>query len=122
MAKTTTRTWANVVDTICEESGMPKQQVKETIEATLKSVCSEASTHQPKRDGDVLEIETPLVKYVSERIPEQVITDASGNKFTRPSCCAVNAGIPTEIINAANLGLVDDAAIEKEGKVKAKEA
>jgi len=118
MAKTTTRSWANTVDTICEGSGMPKQQVKDTGDAIFKGIQTELSTHQPKRDGDILEVETPFGKITSERLPEQVITDASGNKFTRPSCCAVNMGIPVGYIEAANLGLVDDAAIEKEGKVK----
>ena len=118
MAKTTTRTWANVVDTVCDASGMPKQQVKDTADAIFKGVQTELSTHQPKRDGDILEVETPFHKVTSERVPEQVITDASGQKFTRPSCCVVNLGIPTEYISAANLGFVDDAAIEKEGKVK----
>ena len=85
MAKTTTRTWANVVDTVCDASGMPKQQVKDTADAIFKGVQTELSTHQPKRDGDILEVETPFHKVTSERVPEQVITDASGQKFTRPS-------------------------------------
>jgi hypothetical protein len=118
MAKQTTRKWENVVDTTCEASGMPKKQVTDTAQAIFKAVQTELSTHQPKRDGDVLEVETPFGKVVSERVPEQVIVDASGNKFTRPPCCAVNMAIPTEYITAANLGLVDDAAIEKEGKAK----
>lgn len=118
MAKTTTRSWENTVDTIVEGSGMPKKQVTETAEAISKGIQSELQTHQPKRDGDQLEVKTPFIKLIVERVPEQVIVDASGNKFTRPSCCAVTAGIPSEFITAANIGLVDDASIEKEGKVK----
>ena len=118
MAKTVTRKWANVVDTIADESGMPKQQITQTVDAFCKGIQTELSKYQPKRDGDVLEIETPASKVVAERVPEEVITDATGNKFTRPSCVVVNLGIPNEFITAANTGLVDDAAIEKGGKVK----
>ena len=109
--KTVTRSWEDVVNTTCEASGMPKKQVTETAEAVHKAIQSELSSHQPKRDGDVLQVETLYGKYVSTRVSEQVITDSAGNKFTRPSCCAVNFSMPTEYISAANLGLVDDAAI-----------
>jgi len=120
--KTVTRRWEDVVNTTCEASGMPKKQVTETADAIHKAIQSELSSHQPKRDGDVLEVETLYGKYVSTRVSEQVITDAAGNKFTRPSCCAVNFSMPTDYISAANLGLVDDAAIEKDGMSKKKGA
>ena len=113
MAKTVTRKWENVVETIAEESGMPKQQIVQTMDAFNKGVQSELTKYQPKRDGDILEVITPAFKGIVERVPEEVITDASGQKFTRPSCCVFNMGIPSEFINAANAGLVDDAAIEK---------
>lgn len=120
MAKELTRKWEDVVGTCADESGMPKKQITDTAEAINKSIQTELSEHQPKRDGDTLAIATPFGKFISERLPEQVITDASGNKFKRPSCCVVNVGIPNAYITAANVGLVDDAEIEKEGKVKAK--
>lgn len=117
-AKVTTRKWEDVVGTIVDDSGMPKKQVVDTAEAIHKGIAKELSSHQPKRDGDKLEVKTLDAKYVIERLPETVITDANGNKFTRPSCCAVNCAISADFISAANIGLVDDAAVEKEGKVK----
>lgn len=114
--KVTTRKWEDVVGTVVDESGMPKKQVVDTAEAIHKGIMSELQNHQPKRDGDKLEVKTLDAKYVVERLAETVITDASGNKFTRPSCCAVNCAISADFINAANIGLVDDASLEKEGK------
>jgi len=118
--KVVTRTYEDVVSRTAEDAGMPKKQITETIEAFSKTIKSELADHQPKRDGDVLNVESPFVKYVATRVGEQVITDAEGKKFTRPPCIALNCALPTDYIHAANVGMFDDAAIEKDGISKKK--
>jgi len=99
--------WKEVVETASSESGAPKKQIEETCEAVHKAIQTCLTKHQPKRDGDSVEIMTPFAVVKSTRIPEQIVTDASGNQVKRPSCCGVNYGVSRDYVTAANIGLVD---------------
>lgn len=121
MAKETKKIiqWSEIIEDASAESGVPKKQLAEGAEILSKQVEKKLSQYQPKKDGDSLEIWTEYGSIVSTRLPETIITDANGNKFTRPSCCAVNMGVRTSYINAANVGLVDEEAVEKASNKKA---
>lgn len=115
MAKDTTKCieWAEVVDVASAESGFPKKELHDGAEALAKAVETVLEKYQPKKDGDSLEVTTPFCVVTSTRLPESIVTDANGAKFTRPSCCAVNTCVRTSFITAANIGLVDPEAVEK---------
>ena len=107
MAKTEkTVSWESVVDVISADSGMPKKQIVKGIEKVLED-------KQPKKDGDVLHVETPFDLYTATRVPEQVIKDPSGASYTRPPAIAVNTSVPKNFVTAANMGLVSAGDVEK---------
>ena len=118
MAKATEKEieWKEVVETAADLSGAPKKQIEADAEAIDKSIRQILTEKQPKRDGDTLTVYTPFGAYCSSRLPETVVTDANGNRTTRPSCCAVNVGIPRDYIDAANCGLVDKVEDKKDTK------
>lgn len=121
MAKEITKTveWSEVIETGSANSGVPKKQLTEDAEILSKAIEQTLEKYQPKKDNDVLIVGTPFAVYTSTRLPETIVTDANGAKFTRPSCCAVNVCVRTSYINAANVGLVDEAAVEKASSKKA---
>ena len=105
--------WDAVVDVISGDSGMPKKQIDDTSRAIVKGIEKVLEEKQPKKDGDVLYVETPFDRYEATRCPEQVIKDPSGAQYTRPSCVSVNTSVPTNFVTAANLGLVSSGDVEK---------
>ena len=107
--------WKEVVEVAADLAGAPKKQLEADADAIDKSLKKILTERQPKRDGDVLKVYTPFGAYMSTRLPEAVVTDANGNRFTRSSRCAVNIGIPRDYIDAANIGLADKVE-EKEAK------
>ena len=115
MAKDTNKCieWSEVVDVASAESGFPKKELHDGAEALAKAVETVLEKHQPKKDNDSIEIFTPFCSIISTRLPESIVTDVNGAKFTRPSCCSVNVTLRTSFITAANIGLVDVEAVEK---------
>ena len=118
--KTSTKTieWDEVVSYTSTEKSIPKKQITETFDSIMDCAQKLASSNQPKKAGDVVLLDTPAVEYVATRVPESIVTDAAGNKVTRPECVVVNSHIPTDIITAFNVGLVDDSEIEKHSTKK----
>ena len=121
MAKDSTKTieWSEVVEMGSASSGVPKKQLAEDAEILSKAIEDTLEKYQPKKDNDALVVYSPFAVFTSTRLPETIVTDANGAKFTRPSCCAVNACLRISYINAANVGLVDPAAVEKASSKKA---
>ena len=105
--------WAEVLSMAADISGAPKKQIEADVEAVDKSIRRILTEKQPKRDNDQLMIKTPFACYASTKLPETVITDVNGNHMTRPSCYAVNIGVPRTYIDAANIGFVDKVEEEK---------
>lgn len=114
MAKTEkTVSWESVVDVISADSGMPKKQIDDTSKQIVKGIEKVLEDKQPKKDGDVLHVETPFDLYTATRVPEQVIKDPSGASYTRPPAIAVNTSVPKNFVTAANMGLVSVGDVEK---------
>lgn len=105
--------WSSVLEKSAELSGVPKKQLEVDADAIANGIKLFLTDKQPKRDNDSLSIKTPFGVYESIRLPETVVTDVSGNRVTRPTCCTVNIGIETTYIDAANIGLVDKQVAEK---------
>ena len=117
MAKDQTKTveFKEVIEEASSASGAPKKQLEESAAAIHNAIQTCLTKHQPKRDGDSVEVMTPFCVVKSTRLPEQIVTDASGNQVKRPACCAVNYGVRREYVLAANVGLVDSASLEDTG-------
>lgn len=115
MAKDTNKRfeWSELVDEVASQSGFSKKEVNDVTEAVAAAIETVLEKHQPKKDYDSLEIFTPLCSVISTRLPESIVTDANGNKYTRPTCCSVNTVTRTSFIDAANIGLVDSETVEK---------
>lgn len=111
-----------VVATASDLSGAPKKQIEESCNAVQQAISALLTKHQPKRDGDSVEVITPFCPIISTRLPEQIVTDASGNKVKRPACCAVNTGVRREFIKAANIDLVDMSLFDETPAKKGKSA
>lgn len=109
----TKKEWKDVLEFASSESGIPKKQLDDDSEVIKRALDKMLEKYQPKKAGDSLEIKTPFLKLISTRVPETVYTDETGNKKIRPECCLVNGAIERNFITAANIGLVDDAAVEK---------
>lgn len=110
---TVKKSFADFCEFTSQDSGIPKKQLQADLEACNIGLQKMLEKHQPKKVGDKLEITTLDCVYRSTRAPAQVVTDPAGNKFERPECCIVNVCIRRELITAANVGLVDDADLEK---------
>lgn len=105
--------WKEIVEMTSEQNGIPKTQIDTDCMAVHGTIQSTLTEHQPKKPGDSLTIDLPFCSIVATRLEEQVITDPSGNKITRGECVAINYGVPTDYIAAANEGLIVDEEVNK---------
>lgn len=116
MAKTNnnvkTLEWKDIVEFTASESGFPKKQIEETMNAVDTSLQKLLGQNQPKKVGDRVEFETPLGLYRTERLGATQVIDVNGQKQNRPECIAINFSVRNSYIDAANIGLIDESAIQ----------
>jgi hypothetical protein len=113
--------WAKVVAKTEEISGIPRKQLDEVSNQLAVGIDAVIEEHQPKRDGDRVDIMTPFATYGMIRNGAQNQMSPDGVLSVRPACVGMNIAIPRRFINAANIGLIDKATEESEKK-KAKTA
>jgi hypothetical protein len=102
--------WSKVAAEVEEIAGIPRKQVDDVATQIVKGIESLSEKNQPRRDGDILSIETPFVNYQFQRIPAAAVPGPDGKNYERPSCICGNTSILKNFIIKANIGLIDSAA------------
>jgi hypothetical protein len=113
--------WSKIVAEVEEISGIPRKQVDEVSNQIVLGIESIIEKNQPKRDGDVVMLESPFCGYELTRVASHNVVGPDGKQVVRPTCIGLNVTGPRNFIIKANIGLVDRATEEAEKK-KAKTA
>jgi hypothetical protein len=90
--------WAKVAAEVEEIAGIPRKQVDDVATQIVKGIESLSEKNQPRRDDDVLTIETPFATYQYKRIPAANVPGPDGKNYERPSCICGNTTMPKSFI------------------------
>jgi hypothetical protein len=108
--------WDKTVLEIEEISGIPRKQIDEVANQIVVGIESIIEKNQPKRDGDMLSLETPFATFDFLRYGAQNVQTPEGKQVVRPTCVGANSTIPRRFVLKANIGLIDKATEESEKK------
>jgi hypothetical protein len=101
--------WAKVVAEVEEIAGIPRKQVDDIANEIVNGINSVSEKNQPRRDDDILVIETPFTNYQFKRLPAANVMGPDGKNYERPSCICGNTSMPKPFVIKANIGLIDSA-------------